>query len=850
MRTVDAGTLMLSGWIAIGFSRRKVYTFNGMINITLDGKWTLRKDGDREIVPARVPGCVHTDLLRAGKIPDPYVRDNEKRLQWIGKAGWTYSREFTVPAGLLDHDRVLLVCEMLDTLATVTINGHTAGKSDNMFRTWEFDVKKLLRPGRNTISVRFDSPFPYMEKKQGKRRMQTGEWIRLDGSPWIRKEPCNFGWDWGPQLVTAGIQRPIRLVAFSQARITDVHVTQKHVPGHPVVLDVEVNVECPGSGEAVVSVGLWMKGSPRAGGVAMIDHGKGRIRILVQDPELWWPAGMGSQPLYDLVVDLIGADGRLDSSRKRIGLRTLKLDEKKDRWGRSFRFVANGVPFFGKGADWIPADTFQSRVTEADFRRLLTDARDANMNMIRVWGGGVYENDVFYDIADELGLCIWQDFMFACNPYPSFDAGFMASVRAEAEDNIRRIRHHACLALWCGNNEMEWFCIADKWTNNRMSRSDYLKLFDVLLPDAVRRCDPGRDYIPSSPYSPDERKNPDNPGNGDAHLWGVWHGRKPYEWYRTCLHRFISEFGFQSFPEPRTVRGITAPQDRNVTSPVMEHHQRSGIGNTLIMQYMLEWFRVPKNFESTLWLSQILQALAIKYGVEHWRRNMPRVMGAIYWQLNDCWQVASWASIDWHGRWKALHWAAKKFFAPVLVSGVEDVKKGTVEVHVTTDLLKTVSGVLRWTATNSAGKRLASGSKKIRAVANGDTVVERLALKKLIDRNGPADVLVWLELSVAGRLVSDNLVYFSRPKQMNLGDPGIRTAITRARDGAFRVKLVARKVALWTWLELGSDARYSDNFIHLRPGRAVTVEVKPLKTMAADRFRRVLRVHSLVQTFR
>ena len=821
-----------------------------MINIALDGKWTLRQEGSGGKIPALVPGCVHTDLLAAGRIPDPYVRDNEKRLQWIGKTGWTYSREFTIPAHVLDHDRVLLVCEMLDTLAMVTVNGRVAGKADNMFRTWEFDVKKLLRPGKNTISVKFDSPFPYIEKKQGKRRMLTGEWIRLDGSPWIRKEPCNFGWDWGPQLVTCGIQRPIWLVAFSQARIMDVHVTQNHLSRKLVALDVEIGAEITGSGEIVASVGLWMKGTPRAGGVTRLKNGKGRIRILVRDPELWWPAGMGGQPLYDLRVDLIGSKGRLDGDRKRIGLRTLKLEEKKDKWGRSFRFLANGVPFFAKGADWIPADTFQSRVTAADFRRLLADARDANMNMIRVWGGGVYENDVFYDIADELGLCVWQDFMFACNPYPAFDAGFMANVRTEAEDNIRRIRHHACLALWCGNNEMEWFCVSDKWTDNRMSRKDYQKLFDRLLPDAVRSLDPGRDYIPSSPYSPDERRNPDNPGNGDAHLWGVWHGRQPYEWYRKCLHRFVSEFGFQSFPEPRTVEGITAPGDRNVTSPVMEHHQRSGIGNTLIMQYMLDWFRVPKDFESTLWLSQILQALAIKYGVEHWRRNMPRVMGTIYWQLNDCWPVASWASIDWHGRWKALHWAAKRFFAPVLVSGVEDAKKGMVTVHVTNDRLEAVTGVLRWTATDAAGKRLDGGSKRVRAGANADTVVERIVLKKIMDRKGPADLLVWLELVVADKRVSDNLVYFSRPKQMNLEDPGIKTAASAARDGTFLVKLSARKAALWTWLDLGCDARYSDNFIHLRPGAKVTVEVKPLKTMPLGRFRRLLRVHSLVETFR
>jgi len=354
---------------------------------------------------------------------------------------------------------------------------------------------------------------------------------------------------------------------------------------------------------------------------------------------------------------------------------------------------------------------------------------DANMNMLRVWGGGTYENEVFYDLCDELGICVWQDFMFACSTYPTFDEAFIENLRAEFTDNVRRLRHHACIALWCGNNELEQGLVGDTWNGGQMSWEDYSKLFDKLLPETILPLDPDRDYWPCSPHSPQgDRKDHSNPKWGDAHLWDVWHGRKPFEWYRTCEHRFNSEFGFQSFPEPKTVYGYTAPQDRNVTTRVMEHHQRSGIGNAVIMQYMLDWFRLPTAFDNTLWLSQILQGMAMKYAVEHWRRAMPRGMGTLYWQINDCWPVASWSSIDYHGRWKALHYMARAFYAPVLVSGVENTEKAEVAIHVTNDRMEDVPGAVSWRVTDSAGKVLARGRKKVVAKALANTPVETVSL--------------------------------------------------------------------------------------------------------------------------
>jgi len=552
-------------------------------------------------------------------------------------------------------------------------------------------------------------------------------------------------------------------------------------------------------------------------------------------------------------VELMGPEGEgLDCVTKRVGLRTLRLDRHPDEWGESFQFVVNGVPFFAKGANWIPADAFATRVTRDRYEDLLKSAAEANMNMLRVWGGGVYEEDVFYDLCDVLGFCVWQDFMFACAQYPTFDEEFMRQVRAEAEDNVRRLRHHACLALWCGNNELEMGFVGEEYPERQMSWKDYGKLFDELLPEVVKALDPDRDYWPGSPHSPcGERSDFNNPRCGDAHLWSVWHGREPFEWYRTCEHRFNSEFGFQSFPEPKTTYGFTEPGDRNVTSYVMEHHQRSGSVNALIMHYMLDWFRLPTSFEMTLWLSQILQGMAMKYAVEHWRRAMPRGMGTLYWQLDDTWPVASWSSIDYHGRWKALQFMAKQFYAPVLVSGVEDREAGTVELHVTSDLGEAKALTLEWTLTDASGARLAGEELAVEAGPRQDMRVATVDLKRFVEEHGPRNLLVWLWLRDGGDVVSSNLVLFSRPKHLELGDPGIAWSVEGDGEGGFDVTLTSERPGLWVWLSLGeADARFSDNFFHLFPGETRTVTARPAAPMSREELESQLAVASLVDTYR
>ena len=583
-----------------------------------------------------------------------------------------------------------------------------------------------------------------------------------------------------------------------------------------------------------------------ASATAVVRDGRAKAEIPVAHPKLWWPAGMGGQPLYDVKVELLDAAGQvLDSSTKRIGLRTLRTIEQTDK--EPMHFVVNGVPFFAKGANWIPADCFATRLTKEVLRRYAADAVAANMNCLRFWGGGYYEDDDLFEACDELGLCIWLDFKFGCTTYPSFDRAFLDNVRAEARDNLRRLRHHPSIALWCGNNEIMFFRGKDQWTKDKMSEGDYYKLFRDLLGEQVRELAPQTDYVTGSPDC------------GDVHFWEVWHGGKPFEVYRD-IHGFVSEFGFQSFPEPKTVRTFTVPADReSVYSPVMKYHERSNrmymdapedgkIGTSKIMLLVKKYFRDPKDFESTLWLSQITQAYGIKYGAEGWRREMPKSMGCVYWQYNDTWPCSSWSSVDYFGRWKALQYMARRFYAPVLVSGVEDARAGKVDVYVTSDRLSDCQGKLTWTVTDVAGKTLASGSSSVDIPARTSRVSQSVSLREALQSHGTQDLLVWLRLNVDGRTESENLVTLAYPREFNLLDPRMSADVSE-RNGGYTVTLRAVHPALWTWLELdGADARFSDNFVHVMQDHPATIEVFPARPMGKEAFQRSLRIRSLYDT--
>ncbi len=827
-----------------------------MIIVSLNGDWTLQQAGEQRTIPAQVPGCVHLDLLANDLIDDPYFRDNESRLLWIGETDWTYRRDFDVTPDILAHDQVLLRCHGLDTLAAIRVNGVEIARTDNMYRTYEFDVKPHLVSGENSLEISFEAPMPYLRRQElekgGLFAWSVGA-HRLNGGGWLRKEPSNFGWDWGPALVTSGIWRDIELVVSNTARLVDLQILQDHTPDG-VRLTLSLRAERYTDAAISAAISITLEGTRVAEtGPVTFSESEATAELVIDDPQLWWPNGMGDQPLYTVAVELRdGNDRRLDAVQKRVGLRTLTLERHADEWGESFYFSANGVPFFAKGANWIPADTFVPRLTRDKYESLIVSAAEAHMNMLRVWGGGIYEPDMFYDACDEHGICIWQDFMFACGTYPTYDADFMANVKAEAADNVRRIRNHPCLALWCGNNELEQGLVGPEWTLTTMSWDDYGKLFDVLLRDVVADLDPERAYWPGSPHSPiGDRAYWWNPECGDAHLWEVWHQRKPLEFYRTTRHRFVSEFGLQSFPEPRTTAAFTLPEDRNITSYIMEYHQRSGIGNSTIFHYLLDWFRLPKSFDTTLWLSQIVQGLAMQIGIEHWRRSMPRTMGTLYWQLNDLWPAPTWSSIDVFGRWKALHYMAKRFYAPLLVSGLEDLDQGIVKLFVTSDAAESIDGTLTWTLTNTSGTALDSGDVAVTMLPRQSRHVHTVPLTNFVETHGARNLLLWAELRTSAGVVSTNLVTLARPKHLELLDPAIRAEMHATSNTEFEVTLYAEHPALYVWLGLAEhDARFSDNFFHMRSGTPHTVRLTVPGGITPTALDQHLTIQSLIDTYR
>ena len=817
----------------------------GLTTFDLNGAWQASASGSNDWFAATVPGCIHTDLLAAGRIPDPFYRDNESRVQWVGEQSWTYRRTFQATEELCAREHLLLHCEGLDTFATVLVNGTPVGKVNNMFRTWEFDVKGLVKPGANSIEVQFASVLPFIRAKEMERDLPG--WT-YPGEAYVRKMPCNFGWDWGPTLITCGIWRNISLVAFDKARLQDVQILQDHSQPGKVRLSIQVSTTPTNYTPIIANIVLiGPDGVTQTATKCPIADGDAVANMTIHHPQLWWPAGMGAQPLYTVQVELIDGGGKLlDRTQKRIGLRTLHVLQGTN--STSMQFVVNGLPFFAKGANWIPADAFPNRLTKEKLRHYMADAAAANMNTLRFWGGGYYEDDALFDACDEFGICVWLDFKFGCGTYPAFDPAFVENVRAEATEQVKRLRHHPSIAVWCGNNEIMYFRGANEWTTNKMSAPDYYHLFRDTLGGVMRSLVPQSDYVTGSPDC------------GDVHSWDVWHGGKPFSAYRD-IHGFISEFGFQSFPEPATVDAFTTAEDRtNVYSPVMKYHERSsrmylgvdvdGAVGTDIMMSMLQLnFRAPKDFDSTLWLSQINQAYGIEGAAEGWRREMPRSMGCVYWQYNDDWPGTSWSSVDYFGRWKALQYRARHFYSPVLVSGEFNATNNTVSLWLTSDELKAVHGKLSWRLTDLAGAELATGKQNVTANARQSRCLSRLDLGKWVQQYGTTNLLVWLSFEEKNHPSLQNIVMLAAPKDLALPDPELTYEVSGAGT-QFTVTVHARHPALWVWLELtGQNAHWSDNFVHIAGDTSQAFTVRLDQPMSKSDFLNALKVRSLYDTF-
>ena len=624
--------------------------------------WRMREADGAQWIPASVPGCIFSDLMAAGKLPDPYYRDQEELAKEASLKDYVYEGRFALTREQLQSDALVLIFHGLDTLCDVLINGQFLLHADNMHRVWTADIKPFAKAGENTLEVRFASAFRYMrEHAESGKALVIGECTA--GAPLLRKTLSMSGWDWGPRMPGAGIWREVELQMVSGARLSGVRMAQRHEDGS-VTLSFAPEIQRFGCEQPRVTVTVTAPDGEKT-----VAHGE---PMTLSHPQLWWPNGYGEQPLYRVQVELTDESGSvLDTWQGRIGLRSVGVKREKDADGESFAITVNGVSIFAMGADYIPEDSITARCTPERTRQLIDDCVQAHFNCIRVWGGGWYPSDAFLDACDEAGLLLWQDFMFACATYEMTDA-FRESVRMEIRDQTLRLSHHACLALYCGNNEMEMFAVQGRLITTPAQRADYLELYEQLIPHTLRLYDTQTYYWPSSPSSGGGFDEPNDPHRGDVHYWDVWHGCKPFTAYRDERFRFASEFGFQSFPCLRTMESFTAPEDRNIFSYVCERHQRNDAANGKILNYLSQTYRYPYDFDTLLYASQLLQADAIRYGVEHWRRHRGCCMGAIYWQLNDCWPVASWASIDYFGRWKALHYAARRFFAPILLSCEEE----------------------------------------------------------------------------------------------------------------------------------------------------------------------------------
>jgi beta-mannosidase len=836
---------------------------NLMIQKELSTNWTFNQVGENDWLPATVPGTVHTDLLANGKIEDPYYRLNEHDIQWIDKLDWEYKSKFNVDEATLKRNRIVLDFEGLDTYAEVFVNNKKVLTSDNMFREWRADVKKVVTVGENDLHIVFHSPIV-----EGLKKYDAQEYVlpvsdndladigKVEGkkkvSVYTRKAGYHFGWDWGPRLVTSGIWHPVYLKAWDEARIENLQIVQNEINDTKATFSAVFEIDAVEKGKAKISI---KNDSVLLETVAVVlEKGlkKYSVDFEIENPKLWWTNGLGEPNLYNISGEL-NIDGKKECINTRIGIRTIELVREKDEDGTSFYFKLNGHPVFMKGANYIPNDVFLPSVTDKNYKTVIETALNSNCNMLRVWGGGVYEKNIFYDLCDENGILVWQDFMFACAMFPG-DEAFVANVKQEAIDNVKRLRNHPSIALWCGNNEIlaawdDW-----GWRQKEEAKSKenadkiwqaYVDIFHKTLPGVVEEFDSQRSYWGSSPSSGLGVKA--DLVNGDEHYWGVWWGKAPFESYATHLPRFMSEYGFQSFPEISTVQKYAIPEDYDISSEVMKSHQRSSIGNGTIEYYMLKEYKKPKDFESFLYVNQVLQAEGIKFGLEGHRRGMPFCMGSLYWQINDCWPVASWSSTDYYQKWKALQYYVKKGFEQVLVSPYEEGIK--FKVGIVNDRLEPLKAELNLRLVDFDGQVVWEEAHLVDVPANSsddyyDVNKNELRFKYRKEIN---QLVFTAELLENGEVLSRNYYYFLPFKNLKVPTPTIEHTVSKTNDG-YDITVQTDKLAKNVYLQMGDeDGFFSDNYFDLLPGEKPIINLK--SNISEDKLNEVLTIRTLNDAF-
>jgi beta-mannosidase len=831
-------------------------------------KWEFREAGNGEWLSAVVPGSVHSDLLRNGKIEAPYYRTNEKNQQWIDKKDWDYRSTFKVDDSTLKQDQVYLEFEGLDTYADVYLNDSLVLQTDNMFRLWRVPVKNLLNQQENLLQITFKSPTLTGEKlleahgyglPASNDQSENGEMGDKKVSVFVRKAPYHFGWDWGPRFVTSGIWKPIKLVGYTTAELKDIWIVQNNLSAEEALMEAEVELDAIDSAE--LKLVLLVNGEKMAENLVKVASGNNKfpLEFIIQEPKLWWSNGLGEANLYQVKVQLLEGNALLDEVEVQTGIRTARWVQEPDPAGKgkSFYLELNGRPVFAKGANYIPNDVFLDQVTPEKYEHIIRSAVESNMNMIRVWGGGVYEKDIFYELCDRNGIMVWQDFMFACSMYPG-DSAFLANVKAEAIDNVKRLRNHPSIVLWCGNNEIEtaWGQYEDNagwgWKKQYTAEqqeeiwSDYDKLFHQLLPDVVAEYTNYDFYWHSSPSAGMGLLSSPEKEAGDMHYWGVWHELHPFEDFNVYRSRFMSEYGFQSFPLLETVKKYTIPEDWNIETEVMAAHQRSGIGNLRIRQYMEQDYQVPADFEQFLYVGQLLQARGINMAIEAHRRDMPYCMGSLYWQLNDCWPVASWSSMDYYGNWKALQYSVQEDFKPVILS-VRDTSD-VLEFFIISDATEPVSGQIELRLIDFYGSVVWERSMSLDLPENTSKNFLNLPKSELPENRDWADLVLVAKLKNGEELLDQALHYLVKPKDLQLPTPEINL-ITSARGDNWLIEVTSPQLVKNLFLDAGEvPGRFSNNFFDLLPGDTVRISFPAIDT--PENFKDKIRIMHLEMTMK
>lgn len=776
------------------------------MKIDLNGQWSFRMLGNDKVYKASVPGDVFTDLKNAKVIDDPLIGLNEDLVQWVGRSDWEYFRDFTVDEDVFKWQYVELNCNMLDTLAEVFVNGKSIANVKNINRSYAWNVKDLLKAGTNSIKISFRSPLNYIAKKHRENPLPNST-LGEAGSCQIRKSPYHFGWDWGPHLLTCGISGDIFLNCYDVCKITRVDIRQTH-SDNLVELDLKTYVT-DNDKNLDVQYTLSLKSD-----IICQTKGNAEATLNVENPQLWWCNNMGAQTLYDLKIEVFDGEKTICEKTQKVGLRTITLDSGLDEIGRNFCFSVNGKEIFARGANWIPADSFINNVSDEKLYDLLYKAKACNMNMIRVWGGGYYESDRFYNLCDELGLLVWQDFNFACSPYPFNDEEFLQEVAAEVEDNVLRIKNHACLCLWAGNNEIESMSMA--WLNRQSVIKECGKFFYETLPALLKPLDDVTPYWACTPSSGEYMKNINSCDKGDTHLWHVWHGLRKLEYYKSMPTRFCSEFGVESLPSLNAIEQFSDSHEyKNTHSPIAKAHQKCIGGNDKIKFYMLSKFWTPKKFEDTVYLSQLTQALCIKNATDGWRIN-PRCHGALYWQYNDCWGVNSWSGMDYYGNMKALQYCARRFNDNTVL--VFNREKDIMKLFFVNDWQVKFKTKIKCGVMTYKGEELHSVINTVEIPAEHVGQVAILDIKNILQKKKEKTCYVYaIAYDMEGKIICQETLPLTNENKAKLPKTNLKYDLSE-EGGRVRMDVHADGYARFIEIRLkGYNTMLSDNYFDLLP---------------------------------